>query len=254
MTDETEDSRPADATPQAGRSAAAPNPIPEFWRNPGPQDKAIFVLAGLLVLVRMASMPFRVYFLNHPWQWVTFNGSPIGMIISGSEARVHHAGWWVPWLLGVFGAVYDMPLWWWMGRRWGREFIDTQLANYRFIDRHRVGFERWTLRYAPLVIFASFVPGVPIPLGLVVFILADAGMSLRRFLALTVGVLTVVQGVNLYLGYAFGQHVVDVVRTVNRYGTWVTLALVAWIVYSSMRRAAREQAAMKGRHAGPGRN
>jgi ribosomal protein S18 acetylase RimI-like enzyme len=113
---------------------------------------------------------------------------------------------------------------WWAGRHWGEGMIRMVGATPQRAQRHAeraAGLNPWVLRVA---VAAAFLPGVPAP---VVFAVAGiSGMPLLVFLVLDLAGALVMAALVAGLGYGLGQHAVDMVLLIDRYATWVSLALI----------------------------
>ena len=87
-----------------------------------------------------------------------------------------------------------------------------------------------TLAFIPL----GYLPG-PVPNTVVN---AVAGLlKIRFWLMLAVNMLSVlaVNGLFLWLGHTYGDQVLEVVEVVNRYLLWITLGLVALMIFRAWR-------------------
>ena len=90
----------------------------------------------------------------------------------------------------------------------------------------------WTLALVP----AGYLPG-PVPNTVVN---AVAGLLKIRFpvmLAVNVASILSVNGLMMWLGYRFGDQVLDVVDVVNRYILWITLGLIALMFFRAWRQS-----------------
>lgn len=224
--------------PSAGSTPpAAATDMPEFMAHPDKQDKLLWAAFIAVTIYGFALLPLKPFLLSHPWWSAALTGSRTGLVISGAHASVHGSSWLVPLVLGTLSAMKFMPLWWYMGRKWGREYIDLNVKNYSWLEKRYDSFERFTLRWYPLLLASCYIPGNPLPSFILFLILGESGMRLGRFLLLSLPPIILVQGINVWLGWRFGEPVIEVVEKISKYTLWLTLALVAWILYKAYREA-----------------
>src|SRR5262249_11326193 len=82
---------------------------------------------------------------------------------------------------------------------------------------------------------------VPIPNAIIYVVAGWTEMSLITFLVLDLIGNMLWARMLAGLGYALGHHAVVVAQTISRYGLWISLAIVALIVVSQVRRARADQ-------------
>lgn len=209
------------------------------------QDKALLITVIAIPLFFMALTPIKPFLIaEHPIGLAFVTGSNAAVGAAAAFARIGELPLWLVVVAGVVGKIKVDWLFWWVGRRWGRGFVNliTQSEKAKDWADRAQDMNPWIIRAAlPL----SYFPGIP---AVFVYVVAGwTGMRLRTFLLLdAVGALlltSVVAGV----GFAAGQTGVDIVLMVDRYAMWFTLAIVfvmAFIpVVKQMRRAKAEEAA-----------
>jgi membrane protein DedA with SNARE-associated domain len=213
--------------------AAAPrNPAPQLpWgdRTPERTDRFLigaFVLSGLYLLALIPLTPVLVG--NHPVLLELFKGSMSGMITMGAKARIGEASIVVAVLAAIPGLMMFDWIYWWAGRRWGRNAINLFVGNHPKAAARTARLEKIIHRFGWLAIVIAYFQPVPN-----VLIYAAAGwtrMRLRTFLILDlIGSLLWI-ALCVGLGYAIGQEAVDVAKAVSRYALWATIALVVVVI------------------------
>lgn len=232
--DDHSDDGHADRQPTKG----AP-PTPSFLKDPAPMDKFLFFALMAMGVFSLAMLGLRAWFLSHPLPYSFLIGGYTSATVSGANVSVDNGTWWVYLAASLVGALKFVPIYWLMGKRWGMEFIDMSLQYmpraHRFfrkaVKKKASTTKAITLGLLPL----GFAPG-PVP-GLVLN--AIAGLLKVRFrLVLLLNVLSVlaVNGLFMWLGYTFGDQVLEVVNVVNQYLLWFTLGLIAFAIFSARRK------------------
>ena len=235
---------------------------PERFRPwEGSATRADLVLLGgfaAVVVLGFVLRPVKPFLLAaHPVALQLLSGD---LLATGAAAAFARAGEVALWLVVVAGAVgtvkFDWLLWW-AGRRWGEGMIrmiaaPQQAARYSARTRD---LNPWVVRVAVVL---AVLPGIPTPVVLVVA--GMAGMRLATFLALDVVAALFVTSLVAGLGYALGQHAVDLVLVVDQYASLISLALIVlaflvpWVRALLRRRRGRcrERSAQSGTRPGSG--
>jgi membrane-associated protein len=193
------------------------------------------VLSGLYYL---ALLPFRAALVGtHPVLLEILNGSTEAIVSGAAFARVGHGSLLVIMLASIPGLMKFDPLYWWAGRLWGERII-VMLSSRRRRNRGPRYME-WASRWGRWVIWPAVVlaPFLPIPSALVYVIAGWSEMSIVTFLILDLIGSLMWAGLLAGLGYELGHHAVVVAQTISRYGLWFSLAILALIVFSQVRRA-----------------
>jgi membrane-associated protein len=138
-------------------------------------------------------------------------------------------------LASIPGLMKFDLIYWWAGRLWGERvvliFSGRGRRSTKFVARvQRSG--RWLTW--PAVVLSPFLP---IPNALVYAVAGWTGMSWLTFLVLDAIGSLMWAGLLAGLGYALGQHAVDVAQEISKYGLWVSIAIVILVVASQMRGA-----------------
>ena len=184
-------------------------------------------LSGLYLLVLIPLTPALV--ADHPVWLELLKGSMSGMITMGAKARIGDASLVVAVLAAIPGLMLFDWIYWWAGRRWGRNAIDLFVGNHPKAAARTARLEKIIHRFGWLAIVIAYFQPVPN-----ILIYAAAGwtrMRLRTFLLLDlIGSLLWV-ALCVGLGYAIGQRAVDVAKGVSRYALYVTIALIAVVIF-----------------------
>ena len=211
--------------PDAGQTKRGEPELPSFLKNPAPLDKALFVALMLMGVYSMALIAMRAFLLSHLLAYALMVGGYTSATISGAMRRgTGH-------VVGTSrhprrGAGSSCPSTGLMGRRWGMEFIDMSLQAmpraHRFFRKaltNEPGKTKAIILALPLG-YAGPVPGTVLN--------AVAGLlkvGLGAVLALNVLSVLAINGLFMWLGWTFGDQVLDIVEVVNRYLLWITLGL-----------------------------
>ncbi|MFD3686031.1 DedA family protein [Nocardiopsis sp. NPDC058631] len=209
------------------------------------QDKALLFTVVAIPAFFMALTPLKPFLIaEHPVGLAFVTGSNAAVGAASAFARIGEIPLWLVIVAGVVGKIKVDWLFWWVGRLWGRGFVNLIAQGdkaQRFADRAE-DMNPWIIRAAvPL----SYLPGVP---ALFVYVIAGwTGMRLRTFLLLDALGALILTSTVAGIGYAAGQTGVDIVLAVDRYALWVTLAIVFVMAFlpvvKQMRRAKAEEAA-----------
>jgi membrane-associated protein len=193
------------------------------------------VFSGLYYL---ALLPFRADLVGtHPVLLEILNGSTEAIVSGAAFARIGHGSLLVIMLASIPGLMKFDPLFWWAGRLWGERIIVLLYSRRRRNRGPR--YMEWVSRRGRWVIWPAVVlaPFLPIPTALIYVIAGWSGMSLVTFVILDLIGSLMWAGMLAGLGYELGHHAVVVAQTISRYGLWFTLAILALIVFSQVRRA-----------------
>lgn len=199
---------------------------------------APFTIVGLLLLAR----PFHPFLLaEHPTLLAALTGSTPSVLAAAAFAKVEQTSLLVPIAAGVFGSVKFSWLFWWAGRRWGRNIIELVAPSEKVKEKlYAVQHKPW---YGRLGVLATELPGVPSLL-----IILFAGWQRMNFLAF-MGLISLSSlmwvGFVTWAGYSLGQRVVDVVLVVDEYAVWVSLAIVVWLAFYSGRKKSKRNSASR---------
>jgi membrane-associated protein len=201
-------------------------------------DRFLIAAIALSSLYLLAWIPLTpVLVADHPVLLELFKGSMSGMVTMGAKARIGESSIVVAVLAAIPGLMIFDWIYWWAGRRWGRNAIDLFVGSHPKAAARTVRLERLIHRFGWVAIVIAYFQ--PVPNVLIYAAAGWTGMRLRTFLILDlIGCLLWI-ALCVGLGYAIGQDAVDVAKAVGRYALWVTLGLVAVIVARQMWAARR---------------
>ncbi|APT84982.1 hypothetical protein CAQU_07745 [Corynebacterium aquilae DSM 44791] len=219
-----------------------------WWDQPGmPWNKqptkadlwcfGAFIAVGF---ISMALLPLRAYLLGDesrlPWA-VALLGSSTG---GAGLGALHKVGTEVPllWplLLGGLTRIKFDWIYWWAGALWGRGMIEMSAAQSPRAARNYARAEKWAHKMGWIGIFVAYVP-IPLPIRLVVFVLAGAqGMNLKKFLLIDYLAATVWLAGYMYFGYSVGEPAVAVLEGYAKIANYVAIGLVVFIIAAAMMR------------------
>jgi membrane-associated protein len=200
-----------------------------------PRAADILCLLGILLsgVYYYALLPFRAHLLGtHPVLSELLNGSTEAIISAAAFARIGHGTLLVAILAAIPGLMKFDILYWWAGRLWGEKYIllvsGRSKRGVKYMDRVRRSGRKFTW---PAMVLAPFIP-----LGVIIYVIAGwAEMTWYTFLILDLIGNLIWTGLLVGLGYALGQHAVDVAKEISHYGLYVTIGLIVFVVFFQVR-------------------
>ena len=241
-----DDRAPDDATPADDEATPPSADEQDPWARLKPwqgratrTDKALlFVIFGV-PFVYLALLPFRPWMLvNAPVLQEFINGAKTAVVAAAAYARIGEIPLWVVIVVGVVGMAKLDWAFWLAGRRWGDGILRLFAQDERQLRRIQRLKEipSWALFGMTLL---GRCPGVP---GTLVYLVA--GWSrMRLWLFLTADILGCLIFTTIWtaLGYQLGEAAVDILKVVDRYALWLTLAIIVGIFVMSFYRESRKQ-------------
>jgi membrane protein DedA with SNARE-associated domain len=203
---------------------------------------AILGVVGLGLAIRPLK-PFLV--ADHPVLLAFLTGDLVAIGAGAAFARIGEAPLWLVVVAGAVGMVKFDWLAWWAGRQWGPGIIRIFTTGERAQRYAARATEQnpWIVRLAVVV---AVLPGIPTA---VVYAAAGwARMRLTTFLLLDLVGAVLMTAVIAGLGFGLGQRAVDVVLTIDRYASVVSLTMitVALVVPVVKRRFQRRPTPVQG--------
>ncbi len=192
---------------------------------------AAITLSGIFYYVML---PFRASLVGtHPVLLVLLNGSTEGIISAAAFARVGHGSLIVVLLAAIPGLMKFDLLYWWAGRLWGERIIALLSGRRNRGAKYMGRVQRWGRKFTwPAVLISQFLP---LPTAIIYVIAGWAGMRLITFIILDIIGSLMWAGTLAGLGYELGHHAVVVAQAISHYGLWVSLGLVAVIIFFQVR-------------------
>jgi membrane protein DedA with SNARE-associated domain len=214
----------------------------------GPATRVDLALMGAILGVvgfGLAIRPVKPFLIaEHPVLLGFLSGDLVAIGAGAAFARIGEAPLWLVIVAGAVGMVKFDWLAWWAGRQWGpgiiRIFTTSERAQ-RYAAR-ATEQNPWIVRLAVVI---AVLPGIPTA---VVYAAAGwARMRLATFLLLDLVGAVLMTGVVAGLGYSLGQRAVDVVLTIDRYASAVSLTMitVALLIPAVKRRIQRKPTPVK---------
>jgi membrane protein DedA with SNARE-associated domain len=215
----------------------------------GPATRVDLALMGAILGVvglGLAIRPLKPFLLAyHPVLLEFATGDLVAIGAGAAFARIGEAPLWLVIVAGAVGMAKFDWLAWWAGRQWGAGIIRIFTTSERAQRYATRATERnpWIVRLAVVI---AVLPGIPTA---VVYAAAGwARMRLATFLLLDLVGAVLMTAVIAGLGYSLGQRAVDVVLTIDRYASVVSLTMItaAVLVPVMKRRIQRKPVPAKG--------
>jgi membrane protein DedA with SNARE-associated domain len=215
------------------------------WQGPATGvDLALMGAILGVVALGLAIRPLKPFLLaDHPVLLEFVTGDLLAIGSAAAFARIGEAPLWLVVVAGAVGMVKFDWLAWWAGRQWGVGIIRIFTTSER-AQRYAAGATQrspWIVRLAVVI---AVLPGIPTAM-----VYAAAGwarMRLATFLLLDLVGAVLMTAVVAGLGYSIGQRAVDVVLTIDRYASVVSLTMISvallipvmkrWIQHSRFRK------------------
>ena len=240
----------SDATEPAAGSEAAAGPEAEAKENPWAaikpwQGKAqgldkllLFIIIGV-PLIYLGLMPLRPWMLvNAPVVQEFINGAKTSIVAAAAYARVGEIPLWLVIVAGFVGMAKLDWAFWLAGRRWGEGVLRLFAQNERQLKRinQLKKIPNWALFLMTLI---SRCPGIP---GTLVYLVAGwTRMRLSLFLVADLLGCLIFTLIWTFLGYQLGEAAVDILKVIDKYALWLTLALIVGIFAISFFKEYRKQ-------------
>jgi membrane-associated protein len=226
---------PGDPRADGATNGRAGQPLP--WQGRGERADWV-ILAGiaastLIPLLLLPLVPALVS--SHPELLEFLRGSTASIINMGARARIGETSIVLAVILGIPSLMMFDWVYWWAGRRWGDAVFVWLLGGPGPKTEQRLArLHRIEAKVGPFAVVFAYL--LPVPAALVYAAVGDGGMRLWVFLLLDLLGTLLWTGLLAGAGYGFGQGAVDVADTISHYGLWVTLAIVAFVVFTARRR------------------
>lgn len=230
--------RDSDGQGDGGQTDAGATP--SFLKDPAPMDIVLIVALLAMGVYSLAMIALRAYLMSHPLAYALLIGGYTSATVGGANASVGNGTWWVYLACTVVGALKFMPIYWLMGRRWGMEFIEMSLQYMPRARRFVVKALRFEVGRTKAIVLGliplGFAPG-PVPTTVLNAVAGLLRVRLTTTLAIDLAGLLTVNGLFMWLGWTFGDQVLDIVEVVNRYLLWITVGLMAVVVFKARKGA-----------------
>jgi membrane protein DedA with SNARE-associated domain len=186
----------------------------------------LFIIIGV-PLIYLGLMPLRPWMLvNAPVVQEFINGAKTSIVAAAAYARVGEIPLWLVIVAGFVGMAKLDWAFWLAGRRWGDGVLRLFAQNERQLKRinQLKKIPNWALFLMTLI---SRCPGIP---GTLVYIVAGwTRMRLSLFLVADLLGCLIFTLIWTFLGYQLGEAAVDILKVIDKYALWLTLALIVGI-------------------------
>lgn len=205
--------------------------LPRFLAHPSKVDKILWASMFAMSIYSLGLIPFRaIMLLDHTFLYTFLTGSNLSVLILAAEnpSRPIFLAFVV--LVAALSTIKFLPIFYYMGLRWGPEFIDMSFGGHPPKWFRKI--EGFIYRHITPSLFLSFIPFSPIPATVLV---AIGGITKVRAWRVGVSVFAfavMLKCFYLYLGLRFGPTIQDSLETIDKYVMRITLALLAWMFIS----------------------
>ena len=206
--------------------------VPPFITRPNKTDKIIWIFFFLVTVFNFGTIPLRLWFMNNPEWYSAIIGGYTSSILLGAHSQ--ETGY--PYVfLSIIGACKFLPLYYFMGKYWGRDFIDYTTQAMPKLNKkllHYIDDEKHKLKkYGYMLVPFSYIPGARIGKTITTPVLILARENFMKiFLANAVSVV-LVNSIFYYLGNIFGEQVIEVVKVFNKYSGIIITGLIIYAVF-----------------------
>ena len=226
------------------------DPPKEWWDDPrmpwkgkpSRSDVWCWVAFSLTGVYALVLLPLRPVLLGaNPYLLAALGGSRVSAVTIGALAATGVGFWPLGLLLGTFGAIKFDALYWWAGKLWGRGLLEMVSGRSARAARNAARAERLAQRFGVLAIVITYL--IPLPSAVVYATVGAAGMRLRTFLLVDALTAATTRGLLIWLGYAIGQPAVEVLEVVARYSWYLSIALLAGVLVTTVRQSRTRRSA-----------
>lgn len=229
---------PTEAAPEDPWDAVKP------WQGKATRlDTILLVLIIGVPLIYMGLLPFRPWMLvNAPVLQEFINGAKTAIVAAAAYARVGEIPLWLVVFAGFVGMAKLDWAFWLAGRRWGDGILRLFAQNERQRKRAEKlkNIPNWALFLMTVI---ARCPGIP---GTIVYLVAGwTRMRLSLFLTADLLGCLIFTLIWTVLGYQLGETAVDVLKVIDKYALWLTLAIIVGIFVLSFYKEWQKQNQVK---------
>lgn len=214
------------ARPQKGESWK--DELPNFMQNYTKVDWFLYGALMLTAVYGFAVIPFRATLLvNHTMLYTVLTGSNLSVLAHAAQNpdRTGFLAFVVA--IAALSAIKFLPIFYFAGKRWGPDFLDASFAGHP--PRWFKKIEGFIHRHIGISMALAYVPFSPIAATIIAIV---GGLSKVRawvVFAYAYVFACMLKLFYVYLGITFGEEVKDTLQVIDRYITWITLALLAYM-------------------------
>jgi membrane-associated protein len=216
-------------------------PRPDLPWSGRPRRADLICWAGIALsgVYGLALIPLRPLLIGrNPVLLELLTGSMTSIVTAGAFARVGEVSLLPAVVAAVPGMIMFDPFFWWAGRLWGRNMLTLVAGRSARGGRMIARAERLGHRLGWIGVVIAYY--LPVPAALLFVVAGWTGMRLVTFVLLDAVAALLWIAMLVSLGYYLGQDAVDVAKTISRYGTWASIALVAAVLIVRAVRARRD--------------
>ena len=219
--------------------------LPGFIMHPTATDKKIWVLFLAVTVLSYVFLFLRVWFINNPIWYSLIIGGYTSAVILGANQSQGIVSW--PYvLLCIVGTAKFLPIYFIMGKYWGKDFLYYITQYYprlhrwlkNLIENKPQRLKAWGYGLTPL----TSLPAMRINDTITVTMLALAKVKLLPIVIVNVAATVVVNYIFFGLGFTFGDQVLEIIKVINKYVGWVIFGLIAFAVISAVMKSSKTPA------------
>lgn len=203
--------------------------LPSFITNGTRTDKVIFSLFLLVAVYSLALIPFRAKLLvSYPLLNLFLTGgnfSLVSLTAQNSDNLPLIAGFL---LLAAVSAIKFLPLYFIIGRRWGKTVFEELLFKSHTPLWFRK-LENFIYRFPAIALGIAFIPFSPVSGTAVTIAAGIAQVSWRKFLTLVFIFSCLLKTCYVAIGLVYGPQVLEILPIIDRYMLWLTVALILYV-------------------------
>lgn len=207
--------------------------VPTFITRPDKTDKILWTFFILITVFNFSLVPLRIWFMNNPEWYSAIIGGYTSSIILGAHKDISY--FYV--FLSIIGACKFLPFYYFMGKYWGRDFIDYATQSMPKLNKrllHYIDDEKKKVKRCGFILIPlSYIPGARIGKAITIPILVLANTSFLVIFVLNAISVVVINSGFYYLGTLFGKQVIEVIDVFNKYSGFIIFGLIFYTIFVS---------------------
>lgn len=209
--------------------------LPSFITNPQKEDIILWLCLLGITIFSFSLIPFRVWFLNNPeWYALIIGGYTSSTLIGAYSVTGQSHGIFI--LLTLIGALKFIPVYFYIGKRWGKEFIDYSLQytpkTQKWINSLLNKKTQKVKIYSSLITPLTYMPFIRISYAIITPVQAMVNMTLPLILLINAISVLIVNYTMYAIGYINGKEVLQIIEVINKYAGWITIGLIVFVFIS----------------------
>lgn len=216
--------------PASGRAQI----LPDFIAKGDKVDKILLSCFLGISIFHLALLPFRAILLTQaPLLSVFLTGGSFSTIAVAVQHRDNYIVLVLLAVLSALSSVKFLPLYYFMGKRWGAGFLDLIFKSHKPFWFRK--FEGFIFKYPALSLGLSYVPFCPLSPALIVAISGITRVKGKKIVGFVLFYALLLKSCYITLSIIFGEVVIEVLQIIDKYTLWITFALLAWVMFVSFR-------------------